>query len=283
MGDQMRAACQGTFKNVDFTIMAQGIAQAAKLCDVVGYELTIRPAGGGSASEVIELAVDHQERVDLDIAVFQTVRSFEKYRDYIPPRNLWINLFPTTLTSSSAMALICGVISRAKHRIVVEITENEVVTDYKQLYRSVCMLKQAGAAVVVDDFGAGAATIKTLMELPVDGIKLDLAVFQQAAQDPRYVPLVSGLVDTAAKLRIPVVAEGIETLQHLRVAQQLGVNYVQGFYVHKPEQFAYVSGGGIVRPGITQGREKHQVREVTDNERKAIGAPASKSDCRLRA
>lgn len=277
----MRAKCQGTYKNVEFSIMAQAIVRTSNYREIVGYELTIRPTNGGPASEVIELACDPWERVDLDISIIKAFQRTDAILTPWRPLNLWVNLFPATLTSTTAMASICGAIRRCRHKVVIEITENEVVADYQKLLKSVLMLKEAGASVVIDDFGSGAATIKTLIELPVDGIKLDLSVFQHAVADSRYVPLMSGLVQTASNLNIPVVAEGVETQRHLDTAKALGVDYIQGFFVHKPERFVPVLEGGTVRPAL----ERSGIKSPIEAQNMSSGkhAKATRSAAGVRA
>jgi EAL domain-containing protein (putative c-di-GMP-specific phosphodiesterase class I) len=70
--------------------------------------------------------------------------------------------------------------------------------------------------------------------MPVYENKFDRVVFQQAALDQRFMPLIEGTIATAKMLEIPVVIEGIETLSHLSIARTLNAEYIQGYFVSRP-------------------------------------------------
>lgn len=230
----MRVMSQGKYNEMAFNVMAQEIVRTNRLDEIIGYELTIRPCGGGSAAQVIDLAKSPDDRVDLDLAILTAFRKIERTLDLKKPLDLWINIFPSTLMSSSVLAKLTNMIKASMHNFVVEITESEFLTDYGTARRSVKAIQKAGAKVVLDDFGSGAASIQTLLELPVDGIKVDRVVFQQAVLDQRFMPLIEGTVATAKMLDIPVVIEGIETLSHLSIARMLNAEYIQGYFVSRP-------------------------------------------------
>lgn len=225
---------EGRYNDVDFNLMAQEIVRSNRLNEIIGYELTIRPCGGDSAAEVIDLAKSPDERIDLDLAILKAFRKVERSLDLAKPLDLWINIFPSTLMSSSVLAMLISMIKASMHNFVVEITESEFVVDYAKARSSVKAIQEAGAKVVLDDFGSGAASMETLLELPVDGIKIDRMVFQHAALDQRFMPLIEGTIATAKMLEIPVVIEGIETLNHLAIARTLNAEFIQGYFVSRP-------------------------------------------------
>lgn len=214
--------------------MAQEIVRADDVRKVQGYELTIQPLSGRPVTELINQARSAEERVDLDIALFNALDRMQRRMRLRESFTLWINVFPSTLLSHSAMAIIRQRIACTAHRIVIEITEHEFQDDYRGLAASIRSLQDAGAKVVIDDFGSGAASMRTLLELPVDGIKIDREVFQKAVHDMRYIPLIEGTIAAADNLNLPVVIEGVETENHLAVAKRLGARLVQGFLINYP-------------------------------------------------
>lgn len=230
----MSVRSEGKFNDMAFNLMAQEIVRSKRLNEVIGYELTIRPCDGGDAAKVINLAQSPDDRADLDLSILNAFRKIERSLVFDKALDLWINIFPSTLMSSSVLAKLISIIRASMHNIVVEITESEFLTDYHTARESVKAIQRAGAKVVLDDFGSGAASIQSLLELPVDGIKIDRVVFQQAALDQRFMPLIEGTIATAKMLEIPVVIEGIETLSHLSIARTLNAEYIQGYFVSRP-------------------------------------------------
>lgn len=231
---RMSVKSEGQYNDMSFNLMAQEIVRSNRLSEIIGYELTIRPCEGGSAASVIDLAQSPDDRVDLDLAILNAFRKIERALTFEKTLDLWINIFPSTLLSKSVLAKLINIIQTSMHNIVVEITESEFLTNYETARESVKAIQRAGAKVVLDDFGSGAASIQSLLELPVDGIKIDRVVFQQAAVDQRFMPLIEGTIATAKMLEIPVVIEGIETLSHLSIARTLGAEYIQGYFVSRP-------------------------------------------------
>lgn len=230
----MSVRSEGKFNDMAFNLMAQEIVRSKRLNEVIGYELTVRPCCGGNAARIINLAQSPDDRADLDLSILNAFRKIEKSLVFDKTLDLWINIFPSTLMSSSVLAKLISIIRASKHNIVVEITESELLIDYHTARESVKAIQGAGAKVVLDDFGSGAASIQTLLELPVDGIKIDRVVFQQAAADQRFMPIIEGTIATAKMLEIPVVIEGIETLNHLSIARTLNAEYIQGYFVSRP-------------------------------------------------
>lgn len=243
----MEVKSAGFFREMDFTIMGQAIVSCSNVSEVFGYELTIKPGHGGSAKDIIARARDAEDMVDLDIAIAKAIAGLEKRLPLSKPINVWINLFPSTLLSMTAIGKIRNLIAKSRHNVYIEITEHEIIRDYETVIASLNTLREAGAKIVLDDFGAGASSLTTLMKIELDAIKIDNQVFQKCSKYRHFLPMLEGLVQTASNINCPIVAEGIETQAQLDLARELGIDFVQGYLIHTPRDILRYSAEVSVR------------------------------------
>ena len=119
-------------------------------------------------------------------------------------------------------------------RIVVEITEHARVDEYESLARSLGTLRDRGVRLAVDDAGAGFASLRHILRLAPDILKLDISLTRDIDADRTRRALASGLIAFAAEVDMSVVAEGIETEDELRALLELGVRVGQGYHLARP-------------------------------------------------
>jgi EAL domain-containing protein (putative c-di-GMP-specific phosphodiesterase class I) len=143
---------------------------------------------------------------------------------------LSINLSPSALASSQVRERLPSDL----RGIVLEITEEERVLDVEGLQRDLDPLRARGARIAVDDAGEGYAGLQQVMSMRADIIKLDRALVADVNTDPAKVALIGSLVHFARSTGAAICAEGIETLDELRVLIHLGVAYGQGWALGRP-------------------------------------------------
>ncbi len=119
-------------------------------------------------------------------------------------------------------------------RIVIEITEHEAIEDYAVTVEAVERLREMGVRLAVDDVGAGFASLRHLLRLRPDLMKLDTSLCRHLRTDPGRA-LAEGLVSFATASGASVVVEGIETPDELDAARTLDVDLGQGFLLATPE------------------------------------------------
>ncbi|MGV8948731.1 MAG: EAL domain-containing protein [Candidatus Paracaedibacter sp.] len=156
---------------------------------------------------------------------------------------LSINVSPTILDGTFALhiikALSCAEVP--SHLLEIEITEAAPVTNMTNLANAVRLLQSKGLKVYLDDFGTGYSTMQYLVDVPVDGVKMDKSFVQQAPLIPAARLILGSLIELAHEIGITVVCEGVETLEQLALVKQLGAEVIQGFLTGKPmspEDFA---------------------------------------------
>jgi diguanylate cyclase (GGDEF)-like protein len=118
--------------------------------------------------------------------------------------------------------------------VVIEITEEERVLDVGALQRHLDPLRSRGARIAVDDAGEGYAGLQQVMSMRADIIKLDRALVADVHADPAKIALIGSLVHFARSTGAVICAEGVETLDELRVLIHLGVAHGQGWALGRP-------------------------------------------------
>jgi diguanylate cyclase (GGDEF)-like protein/PAS domain S-box-containing protein len=116
----------------------------------------------------------------------------------------------------------------------LEITESSLMEDPKDAIRQLQALRDAGLRISVDDFGTGYSSLAYLTRLPVSTLKIDRAFVNAAITEPGSAAIVRMVIDMARRLRFDVVAEGIETEQHVAFLRQHGCEQGQGYHFGKP-------------------------------------------------
>ena len=116
----------------------------------------------------------------------------------------------------------------------LEVTESAYSENADQVIRVVENLRDKGYRVEMDDFGTGYSSLNMLSAMPVDVLKMDRAFIRNIEHSEKDLQLVALILDTARNLKIPVVAEGVETEGQMKLLKELGCAMVQGFYFSKP-------------------------------------------------
>lgn len=116
---------------------------------------------------------------------------------------------------------------------VIEITEQRDLSNHTQLSRLVKRAQDAGAEVVVDDFGTGFSSMERLSLGSFDGLKIDGSFVQSLADRPNSRAIVASIAVIGQHLDVPVVAEGIESAHHSAQLAEYGVKWGQG-YLYSP-------------------------------------------------
>jgi EAL domain-containing protein (putative c-di-GMP-specific phosphodiesterase class I) len=114
-------------------------------------------------------------------------------------------------------------------QLTLEITEATDLTDLAVARAELDMLVAMGVHVVIDDFGVGWSNLTRILQLPVDGIKIDRGIAAHALEDPRAAAMVASTVELARTLFLNVTAEGIENTLVRDHLQAAGVTWAQGW------------------------------------------------------
>ena len=116
----------------------------------------------------------------------------------------------------------------------LEVTESAYTGNADRVIRVVEGLRRRGYVVEMDDFGTGYSSLNMLSAMPVDVLKMDRAFIRRIGESETDTQLVALILGLSRSLKIPVVAEGVETEEQVRLLRELGCSLVQGYYFGRP-------------------------------------------------
>lgn len=149
------------------------------------------------------------------------------------PRHVYVavNVSPEAVLAPGFDAMLADV---AADQLVLEITEHARVDDYAALRAALAPARDRGVRIAIDDVGAGFASLRHVLRLDPEIIKLDSEITRGVEHDAGRAKLVGGLIAGASAVSTLVVAEGIETEAQLRRLLELGVRGGQGYFLGRP-------------------------------------------------
>lgn len=116
----------------------------------------------------------------------------------------------------------------------VEITESAVVGDSSQVNEIINQLHACGYIVEMDDFGSGYSSLNVLKDIELDIVKLDMKFLSQKSDSRRGGIILTSVVRMLKWLGMPVIAEGVETLEQADFLKSIGCEYIQGYFYSRP-------------------------------------------------
>jgi diguanylate cyclase (GGDEF)-like protein/PAS domain S-box-containing protein len=119
----------------------------------------------------------------------------------------------------------------------IEVTESLFLKDVDTALRTLNRLKSLGVQISLDDFGTGYSSLAYLKRLPVDLIKIDRSFVHGIESDPEDAAITAAIIAMAAKLGLPVVAEGVEKETQAHFLRRQGCQQMQGFLFSRPVPF----------------------------------------------
>lgn len=167
--------------------------------------------------------------VDLEIAVLE--RALMDLPAFASDIYVSFNASPETILSGRLEQLLTAA---PRERIVLEVTEHAPIEDYRQLNAPLQPLRQNGVRLAVDDAGAGFSSLKHIIQLAPDIIKLDMGLTRDIDTDAAKRALASALIHFARETGAAIVAEGIETATEYDTLRALDIGCGQGYFLARP-------------------------------------------------
>jgi multidomain signaling protein FimX len=121
-------------------------------------------------------------------------------------------------------------------RLCFQVTETTAATQVTQVKELSAALRQRGFRFAIDGFGSGRDSQGLLDNVPLDFVKIDGALVQSLASDPQLQARTRTLVEAATKRLIQTIAERVEDANTMAVLWQIGVQYIQGYFINQPEE-----------------------------------------------
>jgi EAL domain-containing protein (putative c-di-GMP-specific phosphodiesterase class I) len=212
-------------------IVYQPIRSLSEQCTVAFEAFSRFPVGEGPCApdrwfaEAAEVGLD----TALEVAAVQSALSALHWIE--PHQRIAVNTSAANLRHPRMLAELNR---HDLRRIIIEITEHDLVQDYNQLRAVTRALQDLGASIAVDDAGTGHAGFTHLIEIRPDIIKLDHQLVHAVDADSVRAAMATALLCFAREIGATVVAEGIETAGELETVTRLGIDYAQGYHVARP-------------------------------------------------
>ncbi len=210
-----------------------------RLCDgvVVGVEALVawREPGGAllDTESVIELAESTGAIVDLGARVLLTAtRHAARWRADGHDIRTAVNLSVRQLTEPGMVEIVERALAEAglpASALVLELTESMLVAHSTGAQQTLERLRATGVRLSVDDFGTGYSGLDHLRRLTVDEVKIDRSFLSEAGTRARPTALLRAIIRLGHDLGLPVVGEGVETVQQARVLRRMGCDTGQGY------------------------------------------------------
>ncbi|MBQ8006454.1 MAG: EAL domain-containing protein [Lachnospiraceae bacterium] len=201
----------------------------------------IRREDGGLVppGEFIPIAEESGQIIPLGIRVFEKVCKFlsKGEAQKFGLEQIEINISAAQFDYENPAKFIFDYIKQYKidpKWINLEITETAAAQNRDIMIRNMMRLIEKEVTFSLDDFGTGRSNIDYFVNMPVKTIKFDYTFTRSFFNNEKTKHVLTGMVDILHKIGMDVVAEGIETKEQMMVMQDMGVEYIQGFYYSKP-------------------------------------------------
>jgi len=228
-----------------FCIYAQKIVASADLNEIHGVECLIRMLSESGEvippAEFFPSAQRYQMLQAIDHWVISTaLRDIRPFRTMLNESRMTvaINISGQSLQDEAFVDSIEDWLmdsQMAPGQILFEITETAAISNMSRAERLIGRLRRHGCRFSLDDFGTGVNSLAYLKCLPVSHVKIDGSFTRDLLANERSAVMVQTIVHMARSLGIESVAECVETLPVAKRVRELGVDYVQGYAVHRPE------------------------------------------------
>jgi EAL domain-containing protein (putative c-di-GMP-specific phosphodiesterase class I)/FixJ family two-component response regulator len=124
--------------------------------------------------------------------------------------------------------------SLSPEEYMLEVTESAYCENMERLIEVIENLRKKGFRIEMDDFGSGYSSLNMITTLPIDILKIDMSFVRNMEKDERNLKLVELVAGVAKFLKIPAVAEGVETESQLNTLKDMGCQIIQGYFFSKP-------------------------------------------------
>lgn len=206
---------------------------------IFGYEGLFRTKYYSNPEDVFSVAKKNEKLYELDSrSVHKALLTYINADISLRFKNLFLNVFPTTVTNPQFITLINQIINEnhiSSQQLIMEINENQII-DLEYFKMAINSLKNMGVLIAIDDFGKGYSSFMSVIELNPDFIKLDKYFLEGLIRSEKKKYIIQTLLNYSRKFNTKLIVEGIEDEHILLYLQNIGIKYAQGFLLGKPHQ-----------------------------------------------
>ncbi len=206
---------------------------------IVGFECLTRFSAQPTRAPDLWFAEAAEVGLGIELELATLRKALATLPSFPPDIYLALNVSPAAILSGEIAKVLDHL---PAGRIVLEVTEHADVLDYADMRRALEALRRRDVLLAVDDAGAGYASLRHILHLQPDIIKLDISLTRNIDRDPARRALTAALIEFAQETGSELVAEGVETAEELSVLRTLGVKKAQGYLLGRPMSFEHAIG-----------------------------------------
>lgn len=192
-----------------------------------------------SPNSFIPVYENNGKIVELDFYVFETVVKFiaknlKEGKKQVP---ISINASSLHATDPQTIDMYMNILNKYEvdpAYVEIELTETAVVSEYESVRELFDEFQLHGIKTAMDDFGSGYSILNTIVDIPVDVIKIDRGFITSCLESDRGIYFLKHLIDMIRNLGYQLICEGVETDQQIEVLKQIGCDEIQGYWYSKP-------------------------------------------------
>ncbi|HEX4896016.1 MAG TPA: EAL domain-containing protein [Solimonas sp.] len=233
-----------TLEDSRFALFRQRIVPLSGNAAAMHYEILLRvrdAAGWASPAAFVATAERYGLMASLDRKIItRCLRVMSRAPESDMP-HVTINLSGGSLADATLPAFIGRCLEQTgiePRRLCFEVTETAAIANIQHAAQLVRAVRELGCAFALDDFGAGMSSFSYLKSLDVDAIKIDGSFVRGVARDAMDAATVESIVRLAGLRGLRTVAECVEDAETLECLRAMGLDYAQGFHLHRPEPWS---------------------------------------------
>ena len=240
--NQSLSEIQNALRNDEFVLYFQPKVSLSQRT-IIGFESLIRwnhPKKGLLFPDAFLPVIDgHLLTHELDSWVLQ--KAFKQLADFCAHDQnyiLSINISPASLLTEDFIHELQNQLNNhpqiKPYCLEIEVLETSNFREIEIAQKNLKTIQGLGVRVALDDFGTGASSLSYLKNLPANIIKIDQSFIFDILVDPSDLAIVKGIIQLAEAFDLDVIAEGVETLEHVQKLQEIGCDLIQGYWIAKP-------------------------------------------------
>ncbi len=226
-------------KNQEFELYYQPIAKTDTL-EIVSCEALIRWRHPKRGLVFPDNFIPYAEESGLilpigDWVIERACMDYQKLKNYV--KNISINISSKQFDQDSFIDNIIKVTDRyniSPSSFKLELTESVIINNFNSTMNKIIFLKSHGFIISMDDFGTGYTSLSYLKNLPFDFLKIDRSFIQHLLINKSDASLVKTILSISKQFNMAVIAEGVETMEHVEFLDSLDCEYIQGYILSKP-------------------------------------------------
>jgi diguanylate cyclase (GGDEF)-like protein/PAS domain S-box-containing protein len=206
---------------------------------VIGFEALVRwhhPSRGRIAPNTF-IPLAEESGLIISIGEWILRETCREAASWPRPLQIAVNLSPVQFQHGDLPGMVHAVLLEtglAANRLELEITEGVLIGDFSRALSILCRLKALGVRIAMDDFGTGYSSLSYLQSFPFDKIKIDQSFVSNLDRSSQSAAIIRAVIGLGRGLKLPVVAEGVETAEQLAFLTDEACDEVQGYLIGRP-------------------------------------------------